>query len=182
MKGNLVSRFLCLLPVFIILFLNPLNVKAQSFGFGDDTEADGAAGIELFSVAGVTVKINGEANAELKVFFNDFKSGETFKNTRLGDIFTGNLGFSASAAAADAIINLNLVPVFDGSSSPITIDEAYVRVFFGPMNIEGGLRKLTWGKADSFGPMDVINPLDYSDLSALSDPQSIKISRPLLHF
>jgi hypothetical protein len=43
------------------------------------------------------------------------------------------------------------------------------------------LRKLTWGKADSLGPLDVINPLDYSDLSAMSVIQSIKIARPLLH-
>ncbi|MDR0759145.1 MAG: hypothetical protein LBF74_03430, partial [Treponema sp.] len=52
---------------------------------------------------------------------------------------------------------------------------------FGNFTVEGGLRKLTWGKADSLGPLDVINPLDYSDLSAMSVIQSIKIARPLLH-
>ena len=79
------------------------------------------------------------------------------------------------------MINLKLIPVFNGSASPVAIDEAYVRAFFGKLNIEGGLRKLSWGKADSFGPLDVINPLDYTDLSSLSDPQKMKIPRPLLH-
>ncbi|MCL2478845.1 MAG: hypothetical protein FWF22_05045, partial [Treponema sp.] len=85
-----------------------------------------------------------------------------------------------SGTSADVTLNLKLAPVFDLKSTPVSIDEAYARVFLGPVNIEGGLRKLSWGRADSFGPLDVINPLDYSDLSGLSDPQSIKIARPLL--
>jgi hypothetical protein len=63
----------------------------------------------------------------------------------------------------------------------VEIDEAYIRAFFGPVNIEGGFRKLTWGRADSFGPLDLINPLDYSDLSELADPQAVKIARPMIH-
>jgi hypothetical protein len=89
------------------------------------------------------------------------------------------LNFTASGGSAQGVINLNLVPDFDGSS-PVELDEAYVRAFFGPVTVEGGVRKLTWGKADSFGPLDVVNPLDYRDLTKLSDPQSIKISRPMI--
>jgi hypothetical protein len=63
----------------------------------------------------------------------------------------------------------------------LVVDEAYVTVYFGKLDIEGGLRKLTWGKADSMGPLDVINPLDYSDLTDLSDMMNLKIARPLIH-
>jgi hypothetical protein len=65
--------------------------------------------------------------------------------------------------------------------SPVCVDEAYIRGYFGNLDVEGGLRKLTWGKADSMGPLDVVNPLDFSDLSNLSDLMNIKIARPLVH-
>jgi hypothetical protein len=63
----------------------------------------------------------------------------------------------------------------------VEIDEAYIRAYFASFEVEAGLRKLTWGKADSMGPLDVINPLDYSDLSGFSDIMSLKIARPLVH-
>jgi hypothetical protein len=47
--------------------------------------------------------------------------------------------------------------------------------------LSAGLRKLNWGKADSDGPLDVINPHDYSDLSEVIDYAGIKIARPLVH-
>jgi hypothetical protein len=50
------------------------------------------------------------------------------------------------------------------AEDPAVFDEAYVRVYFGIFDIEAGFRKLTWGKADGFGPLDVINPLDTSEL------------------
>jgi hypothetical protein len=75
------------------------------------------------------------------------------------------------------VINLNIQP----TDQPIEIDEAYVRAYFGKVDVEGGLRKLTWGKADSMGPLDVINPIDYSDLTDLSDMMNLKIARPLVH-
>ena len=163
-----------------ILFFNPLILGAQSFGFRDYEEDEPEAEKSSF-FQGISIKLNGGIDAELKAFFNDFESGDTIKNAKLGDIFQGNLDLSVSSQVADGVLKFKLAPVFDGSFSPITIDEAFARVYFGPVNIEGGLRKLTWGKADSFGPLDIINPLDYSDLSALSDPQSIKLARPLLH-
>ncbi|MDR2078164.1 MAG: hypothetical protein LBP74_00400, partial [Treponema sp.] len=127
------------------------------------------------------VKISGEISAELLGFNDDFETADKIKQGRLGDVFTGVLNFSTSGSVADAVINLNLAPVFDGSASLFSIDEAYVRAYFGPVNIEGGIRKLTWGRADSFGPLDVVNPLDYTDLTKISDPINVKIGRPLVH-
>ncbi|GHV77586.1 hypothetical protein AGMMS49942_24070 [Spirochaetia bacterium] len=149
----------------------------DDFGFGDGTSASSPA----FSLGSVGVKISGEVSAELLAFTDDFETADKIKQGKLGDVFSGALNFSVSGKAAAAVINLNLAPVFDGSASPVTIDEAYVRAYFGPVDIEGGVRKLTWGKADSFGPLDVINPLDYTDLTKISDPMSVKIGRPLVH-
>ena len=168
--------------VLFLLLAMPLFAQEDFGDFGlsgsggdfDDT------GFGFSSSSGPAVKISGEAKAELTLFFDDMSSSEKRKIGELGDIFSGSLNFDASGSAAEAVIKLKLVPVFDGSS-PIDIDEAYVRAFFGPLTIQGGLRKLSWGKADSFGPLDVINPIDYSDLTKLSDPQSVKIARPLIH-
>jgi hypothetical protein len=161
--------FLCCLAFFCLAAAAP----AQDFGFEDfeesgDSEASGA------------VKIKGEVSAELQGFFDDFSTPQKTGRIDFGDIFAGRLDFSVSGAAAEGIIKLDIHPSRDGAS-PVDIDEAYLRAFLGPVNIEGGLRKLTWGKADTFGPLDLINPLDYSDLSALTDPESLKIARPMLH-
>jgi hypothetical protein len=151
----------------------------ESFGFGAEDAPAGNRG---------AVKISGEVSAELQFFTGDAGSSPKLGNAELGDIFSGKLNFSASSSAADAVINLKLRPAIDGSSqrpfwnnAPVAIDEAYVRAYFGPLDVEGGLRKLTWGRADSFGPLDVVNPVDYSDLSSMAEPRSVKIARPMVH-
>jgi hypothetical protein len=166
-----------ILPLFFI----PLLLYAQDgFGFGETGDFGfGSDGLGFQSPSGFAVKIGGDVSAKLTGFFNDFGSVEQIKSMEPGDIFSGSLNFEASGASAGGIIKLDLSPVFDGSS-PVGINEAFVRAFFGPVTVEGGLRKLSWGKADSFGPLDVINPLDYSDLTKLSDPQSVKIARPMI--
>lgn len=185
-------------PFFVLLlgliFLSETgHLRADDdFGFGSDTvSGDGedfgfsggtsSASSSSFTPGFSGVKINGEISAELLGFTDDFETADKIKQGRLGDVFTGVLNFSTSGSAADAVINLNLAPVFDGSASLLSIDEAYVRAYFGPVNIEGGIRKLTWGRADSFGPLDVVNPLDYTDLTKISDPINVKIGRPLAH-
>ncbi|MDR0722082.1 MAG: hypothetical protein LBF75_04705, partial [Treponema sp.] len=146
------------------------------FGFGFEDEPSSA----VAAASGPRVQVSGEIGAQLLGFGDDFSSEERLKKASLGDIFSGTLKFSGTAFNADGVINLKLFPVWDGSS-PVSIDEAYLRVYFGKLAIEGGLRKLTWGKADSFGPLDVVNPLDYSDLSTMTDLSDIKIARPLFH-
>jgi hypothetical protein len=158
-----------------------LGLYAQDdFGVGFAGDDEGGASSTAGSALG-TVKINGKAAADLTFFFNDFESGDAFKGIQPGNLFSGALNFSVSGGSADGVINLNLNPNFQDPLLSLSIDEAYVRGSFGDFTIEGGLRKLYWGRADSLGPLDVINPLDYRDLSAMSDPQAIKIARPLLH-
>jgi hypothetical protein len=167
---QMVKKFLLCSVVFVCL---AAAGQAQDFGFGD-LESSGASGNPG------PVKIGGEVSAGFKGFFGDFHSPKAMGATELGDIFSGSLEFSVSGAAAEGIISLDIAPSRENAFS-VDIGEAYVRAFFGPVNVEGGFRKLTWGKADSFGPLDLINPLDYSDLSELTDPQAVKIARPMIH-
>ena len=159
--------------VFAFLLIPAALFAQDAFGFGE-------SGFGFSGPEGLSVSISGEVNAELQGFFDDFNSAESLREKELGDIFSGTLNFTAAGSAAEGFVSLNLTPVFDGSS-PVEIDEAFVRAFFGPVAVTGGLRRLTWGRADSFGPLDVVNPIDFSDISRLSDPQSVKISRPMIH-
>ncbi|MCL2130486.1 MAG: hypothetical protein FWH35_09050, partial [Treponema sp.] len=147
----------------------------DNFGFG---EAENNFGFGESSSSSFSIDIGGKVSAGFTAFFDDFSSGDSFKEIRLGDIFSGNLDFRAGGTHAEAIINIKIVPVFDGTS-PITLDESFLRTFFSPVTLEGGLRKISWGRADSFGPLDIINPLDYTNMTKLSDPKSIKIARPM---
>ncbi|GHV87255.1 hypothetical protein AGMMS50255_5510 [Spirochaetia bacterium] len=171
-----------LILTIVILFVMAVPVSAQDdfgFGFDDGTggAADSTAGGKLITGAG----IGGKVSAGLQFFFDDGMDPDKLKAAELSDIFSGALNFKASGSNAEGVINLNLTPNFAEPEKILSIDEAYMRAFFGSLNIEGGIRKLTWGKADTLGPLDVINPLDYRDLSNIADPQSIKTARPLIH-
>jgi hypothetical protein len=156
-------------------------LSAQDFGFGfDDEETEDTFGGNGGGIP-LAVSIGGEVQVSLFGFVEDFADGAD--DTRLGDIFSGKLNFSIETSRAKGIINLKLAPglVYYDEKSPVYIDEGYVTAYFGNVDVEAGLRKLTWGKADSMGPLDVVNPLDYSDLSDLSDMMNLKIARPLVH-
>jgi hypothetical protein len=174
--------------VFIFLCCATASLSAQEFGFGD-VDADAVAGAgDGFSMGGgslFAVSIGGEVVASALGFFDDFSKGAD--HTRLsagggGDIFSGKLNFTADTSLATGSINLRLAPgpVYYDEKSPVYIDEAYITAYFGNFDVEAGLRKLTWGKADSSGPLDVVNPVDYSDLSNLGDATSLKMARPLI--
>jgi hypothetical protein len=150
------------------------GLAAQDFGFGFDDEGAGDA------FAG-GVSLGGEVQASIFGFVEDLADDPG--NAGLGDLFSGKLNFSAENSLAKGVVNLKLAPgpAYYGGTSPVYVDEAYAGAYFGRFDLEGGLRKLAWGKADSLGPLDIINPLDYSDLSDLRDPMNLKIARPLVH-
>ncbi|MCL1928833.1 MAG: hypothetical protein FWG07_08600 [Treponema sp.] len=164
--------FLLLLPSFVVF--SQESADSGSFGFGDTDSTSGNM---------PAVKISGEISAQLLAFTDELGSSDKRKGIEPGNVFSGKLNFTASGKTADGVINLKVEPDFsdDSFSSPVIIDEAYLRIYVGPVDIEAGLRKLTWGRADSFGPLDVINPVDYSDLSDIGNPRDIKLARPMLH-
>ncbi|HEY9053643.1 MAG TPA: hypothetical protein VIO60_02365, partial [Rectinemataceae bacterium] len=57
------------------------------------------------------------------------------------------------------------------------LDQAYLSLSLGSSSLEAGLMKLSWGRADSGGPLDVLNPQDLSDLSV--DPVDRKLALPM---
>jgi hypothetical protein len=189
------GRFLCFL-IIASLFVTPLS--AQEFGFGfDDSEGGtpslegegsgpvagdgmGSGGSGAGGMGGIQgVSIHGEVSASMTGYLDDFS--EDLRSVKLGDIFSGKLHFSAAVSIAEGIIKLQLIPKTD----PVLIDEAYIRAYLGSFEMEAGLRKLTWGKADSFGPLDVINPLDsseiYPKMADNMDLMDLKIARPMVH-
>jgi len=169
-----------LISFFFLFFLINGSICAQDFGFGfgdeetaDSSAASGSAG------GGLNVSVGGEVSASMLGYVDDFSEG--LDHIQLGDIFSGKLNFSAKTSIAEGVINLNLEP----SISPVSIDEAYLRGYFGSFDIATGLKKLTWGKADSLGPLDVINPLDtsqiYTEMADSDSLMGVKIARPLVH-
>ncbi|MDR0409134.1 MAG: hypothetical protein LBH18_01865 [Spirochaetaceae bacterium] len=161
-------------PFFLMLtaaFSAPLF--SQDFGFGAE-ESSGA-----FESMMPAATVGGEVSAMFLGYFDDFSNGAS--HVRLGDVFSGKLNFTAGNSFADAVINLKLSTDRDKDPLPLNFEEAYLRAYFGLFEIEGGLRKLTWGKADSLGPLDVVNPLDNREITDISDILNIKIARPLVH-
>jgi hypothetical protein len=162
-------------------------VSAQDFGFGfDDVD-------ENIPAPAVSVKLGGEVGVEILPYVHDFEKKEGGQAISPWDMISGKLNLKAAGGNVEAVaaFNLNAAAIselWDASSklddpayTPLIIDEAYLQGYIGHVNIAAGLRKLTWGKADSLGPLDVITPLDYSDLRKMTDIQAIKIARPLVH-
>ncbi|MDR2483525.1 MAG: hypothetical protein LBD08_07855, partial [Treponema sp.] len=156
-------------PLLLCFFLSLPLCAQDGFGFGDSEET---------AAPPPALSVSGEAHAELIWYGDSFSSAEKAGNLTLGNIFSGKIGLKAAASNAEGVINLKLRPDFTNPASIVSLDEAYVRAFWGAFDLEAGLRKLTWGKADSFGPLDVINPADYTGLTDILDR---KLPRPLLH-
>jgi hypothetical protein len=169
-----------ILIMFLLCLALPLSAQEDD-GFGFDF--DGGEG----GASGGGVKTGGKVSAGFTFFPDEFLSKgdesalDRAKRVRLGNVFSDALNFSAASSRADSVINFKLTPDIDDPAKTLLFDEAYVRAFFGDLMFEGGLRKLAWGRADSLGPLDLVNPLDYTDLSNMGDYASIKIARPMLH-
>jgi len=169
--------------IILMIFLCG-SVWAQDFGFGFDDEDEAAPS------SPVSLKAGGEISVEVTPYIYEFMEKENLLDISL---WNARLNLTLSSSFADVITSFNfntgsIGELWAGSSrlrktnyTPLFIDEAFLRAYTGPVNIEVGYRKLTWGKADSNGPLDVINPIDYSDLRNITDIRARKISRPMLH-
>jgi len=167
---------------FIALFLIGGSIYAQEdFGFGFDDEETSSSSGSVVGSSKFSASVGGEITASMVGYLKDFSEGAD--QTRLGDIFSGKLNFTANASIAEGYINLKIKR--EDEEPLVKIDEAYLRAYFGKFDIEAGIRKLTWGKADSMGPLDVINPLDtsqiYTEMADNTSLMGVKIARPMLH-
>ncbi|MDR2480885.1 MAG: hypothetical protein LBD07_01140 [Spirochaetaceae bacterium] len=163
--------------ISILLLLMTVRLAAQDFGFGDEAAA-------AIPDNGQSVSVSGEASASFTGYTDDFL--ENISEVKSGDLFSGKINFSAKNSFAESLISLKLSTiqsqaVVPASAFPVAFDEAFVRMYIGGAEVEAGLRKLTWGKADSFGPLDITNPYDYTELTNLRNLLEMKIARPLVH-
>jgi len=165
----------------VVLFINGI-VWAQDFGFGSEEE-------EETPKPSASFKAGGEISAETTPFLYNFYKKEPFAdsswNVKLNLALTSSYIdiYSSSNFNSDSINELwsRSPDLKKKNHTPLIIDEAYIRAYISAVNIEVGYRKLTWGKADSNGPLDVINPIDYTDLIDITDIRERKIARPMVH-
>jgi hypothetical protein len=183
------KRNYLLVITFLTLYVFTGGVLfAQDFGFGFDDDAEAAEPQKK-----ATVKVGGEIAVELAPFVHDFNREDGYGAISFQNMLSGILRFNLAGRNAEAIaaFKLNADSIIElweaspdlsnPSHTPLIIDEFFVGGWIGPVDIELGYRKLTWGKADSFGPLDVINPLDYTDLRNIADIHTVKIARPMAH-
>lgn len=163
-----------LLTVFILI---NGEIRAQDFGFGFDNE-ENLSGTEK---SNTNVSISGEVSAAITGYFDEIADGAEKINTRDMFMFSGKLNFFARSSVAEGVINIKLVP----SVVPVSIDAAYISAFFGAFDISAGLKKITWGKADQFGPLDIINLPDtsrmFTEMADNTNLMDIKIANPVIH-
>jgi len=150
------------------------------FGFGEDEESSGGSFTQNAGKA-PSVSISGEVTAAVIGYLDEIAEGPEYINTRDMFQFSGKLNFLAQSSYAQGVINLKLVPAL----VPVSIDEAYIRAFFGSLDLTAGLRKLAWGKADQFGPLDIINLPDsskiFTEMADNSNLMGVKIANPIIH-
>jgi len=171
--------------VFILLLV-PLFCFAQSFGFTDEDEDEdkGKASSLPF-----TLTLSGEIEAGPVLFVNDFKGDTGAENINYWDFLEADVNVDISGKNAQAFIGFNLNRVafeelIEGGSgvyTPALIDEMWLKGYFDRFSVKAGLVKIRWGRMYSPGPLDIVNPLDYSDLTNLTDSKAMKIARPMIH-
>jgi hypothetical protein len=144
----------------------------EGFGFGDE---GGTASQAASSAPGAT--IGGSADFDVLSFYG---SADELADTSLEGAALGRLDLDAKGSSAEAALRLRVSKAILGGAPEELLDEAYARAFIGSAMIEGGLIKLPWGKADSRGPLNVLNPMDLTDLTVV-DEKDQRIARPMLH-
>jgi len=168
----------------VLFILLCANISAQDFGFGFDNDD-----AETSSSSAVSLKANGGITMELPLYLYNFAEQEI----SFWDMVSGKFRVSVHSPQIEIFTsyNLNSASISElwkaspnlgrPNYTPLIIDEAFLRAYIGPVSVEAGFRKLSWGKADGSGPLDVINPVDYTDLRHITDIMANKIARPMIH-
>ncbi|PIE98801.1 MAG: hypothetical protein CR988_01465 [Treponema sp.] len=137
----------------------------------------------------ISVGFNGSLNLGGTMFFDDFKK---FADIRPSSLIWGDLHLTATAPIVEAVLGVSISDTalpFNFKKKPQTyprkpqiprfIDETYMQLMFDSVVFGGGLKRMTWGRADYFSVLDVINPKDLTD-PTITDPKKLKIPRPMI--
>lgn len=173
-----ILSFLLFFSAFFLLF--PQEDVSSDFNFGET---------ENNQEGNFSVGIGGSLYAGANFFFKDFKNLKTYKPTLP---VWGNLHIEAKAPLTEAyfgvVLNGKTLPVRLGEQAeslpkpiiPPWIEQAYMQVITDYIVFGGGVKKMTWGRADAMSVLDVLNPRDYTDFSEL-DTEKIKIPQPMFY-
>jgi len=133
-----------------------------------------------------SVRVGGSLFIGLHPFFVDFSAPASIRPSSL---VWGELHLTASAPLTHAYISLLLndqtLPFDLGNryetnqtyKTPRWIDEAFLQVIMSAVYVSGGLKKITWGRADYFSVLDVVNPKDKTQI--YSPHEMSKLSIPM---
>jgi hypothetical protein len=168
-----------LLPLFLLV---PALCFGQAFGFEDDSDEGGSS-------LPFNFEFGGKIEVGPTLFINDFKGDGDAESLSALDFVEAYASFDISGKNAQAFVGLNLSyasfsELKDGDFTlypPALIDELWLRGYFDRFSVQAGFIKLRWGRMYSPGPLDIVNPLDYSDLTNLTESRDMKIARPMVH-
>jgi hypothetical protein len=73
------------------------------------------------------------------------------------------LTFGGPPERADGFGIYDLRNTFQDTSPAVEIEDAYLDVFLGPVDLRIGKQKFAWGKLDTIQPTDVLNPERFTD-------------------
>jgi hypothetical protein len=152
---------------------NGFGGSEDGFGFGDSFQ-----NFQSFENNGSSaVTVSGDISASVQFFFNDASIQD------IADIFSGSLAVKGSTKLIDAFVGVDVATQHDSSGVKLdlSLDELYIDAYMNKFSAGIGYKKLTWGKADSFGPLDIVNPFDYTNFGDMLDIRGMKIARPLLN-
>lgn len=89
------------------------------------------------------------------------------------------LTFGGTPEKAEGFNIYNLSDTFQNYSPVVEIEEGYLDLYLGPVDVRIGKQKFAWGKLDTFQPTDVLNPKRFND-PFIDDEQEAKIGIPAL--
>ena len=160
-------RHLGVIALCALIVAAGIPVFGQDFGFAaEDEDAPGS------SRSGISGWIDIGAAAPFASFGDP-------SAISLGDLAASRIEFSWDSGKFGATAALMVSKSRIASDPASLVDTAVLSYFGEKFWFEGGLMKLSWGRADSQGPLDVTNPLDLRDLT-VSDPLERKIAMPML--
>jgi hypothetical protein len=156
------------------------RAAAQAFGFGTEPDPEDTTAAPDRTSVSATVTVHGKLVLGATLFPEDLSDPAAEPE----NASAASVDLTASGTSAYAALRLRIAePALDAATAADFLDqaveEAFLRLFLGSVTVEGGIRKLSWGKADSQGPLDVVNPLDLTDLTVTDDLER-RIARPLV--
>ena len=183
------KQFLFVVAFFLLCF--PFYSQTPNDGVEENIEENVSFDFEETSSSknDFSVNIGGSIFTGISLFFDDLKA---FKDVKPYSLIWGSLKLEATAPLSSAIFSVNLndqtLPFNLGQryllskepTIPLWINEAFLEINIGSFYFSGGVKKLSWGRADLFSVLDIVNPKDETTL--LDIQENKKLAVPMFQF